>query len=448
MMANAAKAINTVKPAIGVVCLARTTFDYEAAKVEYERIKKELQKEQEKIEFHFIKELVFEVDEIKKAAAELSREGVDALICISGTFHLGHLVLELTHRIPVPVLLWAPQEPPSDGGKIRFNSLCGVNLNASNLYKAGVRNYTPCFGNEVDHNWLAAIIALKALSEAKLGLAGSRAHGFFNLAFDELNNWNHTGILIDYYQLAEVFDYSPGKEETVHYVEKIENIFSCSDISTEQKQKTAALAARIGSFMEARGLDGLALRCWPEFAASYGIAPCAAMSLLQSEGKLLACEGDVEGLISMLIHRALGAETPFLADLSQVDFADDAFLLWHCGVAPCNLRDGRSKATLDTYFAGGRGVTAGFVLKEGPVSLLRFDSVGRDIRLFTKKGEAVPAEKTLKGTYARVKFGETARSVLEQVIYNGVAHHISVVYGEYLIPLEIMARIKGWKLIP
>ena len=35
-----------------------------------------------------------------------------------------------------------------DGGKIRLNSVCGVNLDASNLYKAGVRNYCHALGDD------------------------------------------------------------------------------------------------------------------------------------------------------------------------------------------------------------------------------------------------------------------------------------------------------------
>ena len=149
----------------------------------------------------------------------------------------------------------------------------------------------------------------------------------------------------------------------------------------------------------------------------------------------------------MLIHRALGAETPFLADLSQVNFEKDEALLWHCGVAPCNLWDGRCEISLDSYHAGGRGVTAGFVLKEGALSLLRLDSAGRERRLFSREGLALPMEKELKGTYARVKFEGGVKALLEQVIYNGIAHHVSVAYGSYRRPLEIMARIKNWELI-
>ena len=56
-------------------------------------------------------------------------------------------------------------------------------------------------------------------------------------------------------------------------------------------------------------------------------------------------------------------------------------------------------------------------------------------------------EKELKGTYAKVVFKENVRNVLNKIIQNGIAHHISVVYGDFIKPFEVFAKIKGWKII-
>jgi len=37
--------------------------------------------------------------------------------------------------------------------------------------------------------------------------------------------------------------------------------------------------------------------------------------------------------------------------------------------------------------------------------------------------------------------------VLDKVVYNGIAHHASMVYGDHIKPFEIFARIKGWRVI-
>jgi L-fucose isomerase-like protein len=432
---------------IGVVCLARKTFDYEAAAQIYEKIRADLNLIED-VEFHCTPELLFEPEDAGRAAEELQRFGADALVAISGTFHLGNLLLEITKKLNhPPLLLWGLNELPYDSGKIRLNTVCGVNLDASNLYKAGIRNYYAVFGPEIDRDWLAAMQAIATLKNARIGLIGSRAHTFYNVAFDELDTWRELGLLVDQYSLQELLDYPAGADAERNWLSMLGHNFKQDDINEQQALLTARLAAKLDGFMADRNLTSLALRCWPEFAASYGIAPCGSLSLVQSKGRIIACEGDVEGAISMLIHRALGAETPFLADLSQVNFEKDEALLWHCGVAPCNLWDGRCEISLDSYHAGGRGVTAGFVLKEGALSLLRLDSAGRERRLFSREGLSLPMEKELKGTYARVKFDGGVKALLEQVIYNGIAHHVSVAYGSYRRPLEIMARIKNWDLI-
>jgi L-fucose isomerase-like protein len=149
----------------------------------------------------------------------------------------------------------------------------------------------------------------------------------------------------------------------------------------------------------------------------------------------------------MLAQTAIGAETPFLADFSQVNINENYALLWHCGVAPCNLWDGKCICSLDSYFAGGKGVTADFVMKSGKISIVRIDYAPGEYRILLKTAQGIPMTKDLKGTYVKVVFEQEIRQVLDQIIENGIAHHISVVYGDYIKPFEIYAKLMGWKLI-
>lgn len=50
--------------------------------------------------------------------------------------------------------------------------LCGLNLDASNLYKSGARTYHAGLDERIDEDWLDAIRALKVLAEAHVGLVG------------------------------------------------------------------------------------------------------------------------------------------------------------------------------------------------------------------------------------------------------------------------------------
>lgn len=438
--------VSMQKIKLGVVCLARKTFDYLAAQELYGRIKGKLCGVPD-VEWHFIDELVIEVPEASKAAAKLSESGIDGLVVISGTFHLGHLVLELHKKVRKPILLWGLDELPYNGGKIRLNSVCGVNLNASNLYKSGERTYHVVIGDKVETDWIDAIRIKKTLSSSRIGIIGYRAHGFFNLGIDELSTYRETGILLDHYELDSIFSREVSAEEIEVSKGDILRVFNTEGVSQNQVDRVATLAAKLKDFMTSNSLDAVAIRCWPEFANTFGISPCAAMSYLQSLGFITGCEGDVEGVMSMLAQRAVGAETPFLADFSQVDLKGNFALLWHCGVAPCNLADGSSVCSLDTYFAGGKGVTADFVMKPGEFSVCRLDSANGKYRVFLGHGEAIPMEKSLKGTYMKAIFDEDVRIVLERVVYNGIAHHISVSYGNHIESFKILARINGWEVI-
>ncbi len=431
---------------VGVVCIARKTFDYNAAGEIFKDIQSNLKKI-ETIEWVINTELIIEIKDAQATAQDLKSKNIDGLVCISGTFALGHLILELNKVLQKPILLWGLEELPYDGGKIRLNSVCGINLNSSNLYKAGVKNYHVIIGDQIDEDWLDALRIIKAFATKHIGIIGYRAKGFFNLDIDELDLYKELGLLIDHYELNEIYNFDVDADKVKEGIEQIKKIFDVSAISEQQLGKVAELTIKFTEFMESNQLDALAIRCWPEFAADFGIAPCAAMSILQAEGKILTCEGDILGCLSVVAHSAIGAETPYLADFSQVDFKESFALLWHCGVAPCNLWDGNCNRSLEPYFAGGKGVTADFVMKSGQVSFLRIDYAPREYRLFLQKGIIIPMEKELKGTYAKVVFEDHVRDVLKKIIDNGIAHHLSVVYDDYIRPLEIFAKIKGWDVI-
>lgn len=431
---------------LGVLCLARTTFDYMAAADLYADIRKDLAN-LECVNWEIIEELVISQEDGLVASERLARANVDGVVCISGTFHLGHLVLQLQSAVKAPILLWGLPELPYNGGRIRLNSVCGVNLNASNLYKSGVDTYTVIVQDHIDEDWVDAIRVIKAMKSAKIGIVGYRADGFFNVGVQDNLLFGQTGALVDHYELSELHSWPVTEEEVDARMAQVKNTFDVTTLSDFQQKKVAELSAKLTAFYTHYKLSALAIRCWPEFARDFGVSPCAAMSLLQSEGMILACEGDIDGALSMIAHAALGAETPFLFDFSQVDFEQDFALFWHCGVAPCNLWDGKCNRSLDTYFAGGKGVTADFVLKSGPLSVLRIDSARGGYRMFLQKAKAIPMEKLLRGTYMKAVFGRPVKEVLDLVVDNGLAHHSSVVYGTYVRALEIVARLKGWKVI-
>lgn len=434
------------KAKIGLVCTVRKTFDYLTAYKLYQERMAEVMKD-DSVEWVNYPEMVIEKDEAEKAGEYFHKENVDALIIVSATFHLGHLALILNEKVGRPLLLWGFDELPYDGGKIRLNAVCGVNLNASNLYKAGVDNFIVHVGNTIDEDWVKAIKMKVAINTAKVGLVGYHADGFFNVGVNELDLYRKLGILVQHYELDEFFGGEASEEEIAKEKGVVLKTFNTKKLNDYQVNQVAKLCVLADRFMANEHMDVVAIRCWPEFAKHYGVSPCAMMSILQSRGILLACEGDIEAAISMIAVRAAGEATPFMADLSQVNYQENYALLWHDGVAPCNLWDGRCVRSLETYFAGGKGVTADFVMKEGPMSIFRIDTARGVTRIFYEEGKAVPMDKLLSGTYAKVIFDHHISKVIDTVVYTGVAHHVIMGYCQYKKAAHYLARILGFESI-
>lgn len=431
---------------IGVACFVRKTFDWESALAEY-NVKLEYLKKQENIELVIYPEAVIEPEDAHKAADFFASKNLDGLILCSATFHLGHLTLIINQKVNKPLYLWALPEAPYNGGKIRYNSMVGLHLDGANLAKMGVNNFTYSISDEVDPHWIDAIRMMRAMKGLTIGMVGARAQGFYDLAIDELPFMRESNVMLEHYTLESFYNQEVTDAEAEVFKKEFTSVFEdISELSEKQIQLISRLAASAKKFMDSNKLRVATVRNWPEFGPAYGVSPCAVMSLLQTKGYIMAPEGDVQIALTMFLNRIIGEEFPFCADFSQI-FPDDTALLWHGGDAPYYLSDGKSPKSLDTFFAGGRGVTAGFVHKTGDFSTFRIDTMQGKTRIFMEKGTALPMEKLLKGTFLKAKFEHGALKVFDTLIRNGLAHHISLAYGDQTKTFEVFAQLNGWNII-
>jgi L-fucose isomerase-like protein len=155
---------------------------------------------------------------------------------------------------------------------------------------------------------------------------------------------------------------------------------------------------------------------------------------LTDEGFPLACECDVNGAITMAILRAvtLYEDASFLADLTiRHPDNDNAELLWHCGPFPYSLRAPNAKPALEH----GQEV---FELKQGDLTLCRFDEVGGEYFLFAGEGKTTTGPATTN-TYVWLEVDNWKRWE-EKLIFGPYIHHVGGIYGKYLPVLREVAR--------
>ena len=96
-------------------------------------------------------------------------------------------------------------------------------------------------------------------------------------------------------------------------------------------------------------LDAMTIRCF-DIVKACGTTSCLALALLNDEGIVAGCEGDMQTLLSMFLAKRLCGEVAFMANPSQL--TDRSSMLAHCTI-PLTMCD---ETVVRTHFESGIGV--------------------------------------------------------------------------------------------
>lgn len=434
---------------VGYACCARLSFDGEYARRLFEQSIESLAALDVDL-VHLGKLTVTEQDALTLAEHFL-KEGVDAALIQYGTFSLGSLIPIIAQHVQAPLVLWGVPEPSLSCGRLRSNSLCAVNMNAHTLMRLG-RPYDFVFRSPQEalpelERICRVWYCIKRLRRVRLGLVGYRVPGFYTSTCDELELRKKIGVEIHHVTLAEVYDEAREIDQTSRKQDaEVIRAEACSiEVNDAELDKAAALYLAFKTIIAKHDLDALAVKCWPEFPDSYGIAACSTLGRLNNDGILTSCEGDVYGAVTMLIEHYLTGETPMFADFVAIDENENTGIAWHCGAAPVCLAANHAKVKLckhSTVDGGGKkGIAAEFPIKDaGPVTMTRL-GVGRNgLRLFFAGGKAVKTGAILPGNTLEFRLACSVRRLVEIILEEGVEHHYALVHADIRPELRALAK--------
>jgi L-fucose isomerase-like protein len=188
------------------------------------------------------------------------------------------------------------------------------------------------------------------------------------------------------------------------------------------------------------------VRCWPEFFTQMGCAACGAMSML-SDGFGMdsplpcSCEADINGTVTQLILQWLSNAPAFGTDMVGVDVAKDRVALWHCGLAPLTMADPACQPQGGIHSNRKVPLVMDFPLKAGEVTLARISQATGQLRLVYGHGEMLAEPKPFSGTAGVLKLDVHARTFLDLLMREGLEHHVSLTYGDYVRELQAFADL-------
>ena len=130
-------------------------------------------------------------------------------------------------------------------------------------------------------------------------------------------------------------------------------------------------------------LDAMTIRCF-DIVKACGTTSCLALALLNDEGIVAGCEGDMQTLLSMYLAKQLCGEVAFMANPSQL--TDATSMLAHCTI-PLTMCD---ETIVRSHFESGIGVAIQGLLPLTDYTLFKWGGPKLD-RYFVTEAKAVEA---------------------------------------------------------
>lgn len=443
---------------IGLVSIARPTFDVPLAQSIADGVADRLEAAGCTLTGSG-RTLIMDTAALAAVQDALAADPPDLLLLLQASFadsSMAVLLAAAAHARRVPVLLWAVPDA-REGGRLRLNSLCGINLAGHALTLRGVP-YDYLLAPPDAANAAAKVERLarvgrarRVLDQATIGLVGEHPAGFDTCAYDAGDLADLFGVRVRPVALADTLAQAAASPDAARdrFVERVTALApTVAELDQSAVRGTAGVYHALRTLADDARLSGVAVRCWPEFFTELGCAACGAMSVLNEEKCPASCEADVNGTVTSLLLQALSGAPAFITDLVSIEAESDTGVLWHCGLAPASMADPDGPILGTIHSNRKLPLLFEFPLKPGRVTIARLHRTALDngtsgYHLVIGGGAMVRAPKSFTGTSGVIRFDRPAAEVFDTVMRAGLEHHFSITYGDYQEELRGFARLAG-----
>ena len=263
--------------------------------------------------------------------------------------------------------------------------------------------------------------AIKALKGANLGVIGKPSDWLIASTVDyELAREKYGVNLIDIPMLELEIEVKKKIIGDVPHLEQLQKKFKNKEVFDGALYFYSALKR----IVERYNLQGFTLRCF-DLLGPYKNTACLAFGLLNEEGIVAACEGDVPSLLTMFFVKAISGMPSFQSNPSTVDFKNNTILFAHCTL-PLNMTQ---KYTLTTHFESGLGIGIKGEMPLGKISVLK-------LAPSLKSDESVGFSGTIKRNlslpnYCRTQIEvEPDENVLFSIFKENFGNHLIITYAD------------------
>lgn len=404
--------------------------------------------------------------QVESAARELQAQQIDFLLIEAAACAAGDPIITLSKVAP-RLGIWATPDPYQEGD-IKIHGVVILNQYAS-IIKRYLRHedlpYKWFYGHVETETFrkrfaitIRSLQAIKTLSEARVGWIGGLSPGFYDMEFDAGKLESRLGGTRVYtHEIAEIVALAKSINEREARAIAVDVTAAGSEVrvTTEAMVKGSRLYLALKELAARHNYSCLAVECWPQFQAQYEMAPCMSYSWLGSEdGYAVACEGDVQGALSMQLLNELTAVkgSATMLDMTALDFEAQTMLMWHCGVSPRNFANLDGIKWVDHSTLGRKmedgpyGVTGDQVFAAQDTSIIYIGDSGDSLLVLRSQiiDRDVKGFDGTRGWFSKFELNQESIEMwdlVNTIIVRGQEHHFAV--GQGNVTTELM-EIAAW----
>lgn len=183
----------------------------------------------------------------------------------------------------------------------------------------------------------------------------------------------------------------------------------------EDLRKSLYVHGALKRLCQKYSLSGFTLRCFDLIKAKQETS-CLAFAMLNDEGMLACCEGDVPTMLTMAIAKSLTGKPGFMANPAAFDFDKKEAIYAHC-TCPLTMLN---SFTIATHFESGLGIGIRGQFDKTVLTLTKLKADLSSLRCLSCSVKENLLRPDLCRTQIRVKFDESPRILVDDPYGNHV----------------------------
>lgn len=293
---------------------------------------------------------------------ELSSD--DFKIIFIATGGVERLVVQHFERLPRPAIILA------DGMQ---NSLAAALEVSSWLRGRGMKS-------EILHGELPTIVqrihilynnfkAQRFLSGKRIGVIGTPSSWLVASNVDYLlakRRWGIEYLDIPLQRIYDAFEQITDDEVGASCAAVASQALACREATPEDLIKAMRLYRAVKKVSIEEKLDALTLSCF-KLIEQLDTTGCLALSLLNDEGIVAGCEGDLQSVFTLLATKALTGKGAFMANPSMINSRNNELILSHCTIG---LKQAE-RYVIRNHFETEKGIGIQGMLPTGDVTIVK-----------------------------------------------------------------------------